>query len=149
MKRIVVIVADTGQLKAYRVEELSLDEKGPLELVQRRSYKFDRKSHYGHTGGPRNNSRGSGDARSARRASGDQHHTDTELELKAVRTISADINTLLRKDDAEAYCLALPRSIWGPVNAKVDKRYKDKIRTNLPVNLTKATVAALRERFGI
>jgi hypothetical protein len=93
--------------------------------------------------------RGSGDARSARRGSGEQHNLKSDLRKKSFQALAHDIEGVIAHTPAREYYLALPQPIHKAVTGEINKSIRAKIRKELAADLTKDTLEDIRKRFKV
>ncbi|MFI5264457.1 MAG: host attachment protein, partial [Candidatus Kapaibacterium sp.] len=93
--------------------------------------------------------RGSGDARSARHGSGEQHNLKSDLQKKSFQGLAHDIEGVILHTPQSEYYLALPQPIHKAVTALMNKAVRTKIKKELAADLTKDTVKDIRKRFNL
>ncbi|MDP4229653.1 MAG: host attachment protein [Bacteroidota bacterium] len=149
MKSHLVIVADTGTLKAFYIKERSLVHKGKADLIKRIVYTNAHRKLSDQLSESRGSFRGSGDARSARHGSGEAHHLKSDLQKKSFLALAHDIEGVIMHTPANQYFLALPKPIHKAVTAEIKKNVRSKITKELAEDLTKDTVEDIRQRFSV
>src|ERR1051325_6216695 len=95
MKSYLVIVADTGTLKAFYVKERSLVHKRKADLIKRIVYTNAHRKLSDQLSDTKTSSRGSGDARSSRKGSGEAHHLKTDMQHKSFMALAHDIEGII------------------------------------------------------
>ncbi len=149
MKSYLIIVADTGGLKAYFTHERSLEHRRKADLIKKITYTKAHTKLSDQLSDGKGSFRGSGDARSARRGSGEAHQLKSELLKSALRAIAHDIEGIVAHTPADEYYLSLPKAIHNAVTEELSKGVRAKITKVLPLDLTKDTIEDVRKRFKI
>jgi hypothetical protein len=149
MKSFIIITADTGILKAFYVKERSLVHKGKASLIKRIVYTNAHRKLSEQVSDSKGSFRGSGDARSARRGSGEALNLKADLEKKSFRALAHDIEGIIAHTPANEYYIALPKPIHKMVTNEIKKNIRTKIKKELAEDLTKNTVEDVRKRFGV
>ncbi len=144
-----VIVADLGKLKAYRLVKdplkLASDKVEKLQEITRKeshakaSDKFDDAAGRFYLGG--------GVAGTAA-GYGEPHMIKTEEERRAIKLLAEDICGLVQKEGCKKWHMALDKSINNQVLAILPPEVKAKLAKNIDANLTKADKAVIREYFA-
>jgi protein required for attachment to host cells len=145
----IIIVADTGTLKAYRVSEKSLKNRKSAEVIKMINYEeahtklsdllTDRAGRF----------RGSGDSRSRGHASGEEHNMKEDIKKKMVKHLVHDIEGIIKFTPAEFFYVSLPRAVHKNVMEGMNKTLRGKITKQVAADLIKAPVGELRERFKV
>ncbi|MDP4220036.1 MAG: host attachment protein [Bacteroidota bacterium] len=149
MKSYIVIVADSGIMKAFSIRERSLIHKGKAELIKRTIYTAAHKKLSEQLSDRRGSFRGSGDARSARHGSGEAHKMMEEMEKKSLQALAHDIEGVILHTPADEYYLALPKHIYNGVTTAMKGSILSKIKKTLTKDLTKDSVEDIRKRFVV
>ncbi|MFI5263117.1 MAG: host attachment protein [Candidatus Kapaibacterium sp.] len=149
MKSYIIIIADTGTLKAYHINEKSLVHKHKADLIKRIVYTNAHRRLHEQLTDTKGSFRGSGDARSARHGSGEQHNLKSDLQKKSFQALAHDIEGVIAHTPAGEYYLALPQPIHKAVTAQMNKNIRSKITKELAADLTKDTVEDIRKRFKV
>jgi hypothetical protein len=149
MKSYLIIIADTGVLKAYYIREKSLVHRGKADLIKRIVYTEAHRRLGEQFTDTKGKFRGSGDARSPRHASGEPHNLEGELKERSFRALAHDIEGIIMHTPADEYYLALPKPIFKAVTSEIGKNIRAKIKKEIAEDLTKDTVKDIRERFAI
>jgi hypothetical protein len=145
----VIIVANAGSLKAYRITESSVAHRRPAEMIRKIEYEPAHKKLSEMVTDRQGRFRGSGDANSPSRSSGEQHKLFEEMKKKSVRQLAHDIEGIIKHSLAEKIHIALPKLISADVVSKLSKSSKDRIGKNVTADIVKEPVADLRSRFKI
>ena len=144
-----MIVADTGTLKAYHINEKSLIHKHKADVFKRIVYTNAHRRLHDQLTDTKGSFRGSGDARSPRHGSGEQHNLKSDLQKKSFQALAHDIEGVIAHTPASEYYLALPKPIHKAVTGEMSKNIRAKIKKELAADLTKDTVKDIRKRFNL
>jgi hypothetical protein len=145
----VIIVADTGSLKAYRVSEKSLKNRSGAEVIRKIHYGLaDRKISDIVTDRP-GRFRGSGDNRMQGHAFGEDHHLKEDLKKKTIKSLVHDIEGIIKFTPADFFYVSLPKAVHKNVIDGMNKALRGKITKQVAADLIKAPVGELRERFNV
>jgi hypothetical protein len=149
MKNKWVVLSDLGSLKAYKVDESSLNSHPRLELLEsfenpevhsKLSEKLsDQAGQF-----PRG-SRAAGSGHDI--ASGERHNIELEQRRRWVRQLAERLDHVLRRGDVEVCWFAAGKEINHQILAELSHEAKAKIEKNLPANLTKIEKAELLRHF--
>jgi hypothetical protein len=149
MKSYLIMVADTGGLKAYFTRERSSAHRHKADLIKKITYTKAHTKLSDQLSDGKGSFRGSGDARSARRGSGEDHNLKSELLKSALRAIAHDIEGIVAHTPADEYYLSLPKAIHNAVTAEINKGIRAKITKVLALDLTKDTIEDVRTKFKL
>ena len=149
MSTTLIIVADSGLLKAYRISEKSLIHKRKAELVKSIYYEDAHRKLSEIVTDRSGRFRGSGKKTDQARASGEEHNLLQDLQKKVIKHLATDIESVIKLYAADAYHLALSVKLYRPVLAALRKDVRAKVKKTVNADLTKETVAKLRERFKV
>jgi hypothetical protein len=147
MKNTVVVVADSGAFKAYRLQRTPLNTPR-LELIK----EFAPVSGHGRLADQVSDQAGRYHAPGGGKGStpwGERHNIDLEQRKRLVRELATELEGVLNQPGVETCLLAASKeinhqileSLTGPARAKIEK--------SLPMDLTKLEPAQLLERFGV
>ncbi len=150
MKNTLVVVADLGCLKAFRLENSHLNRASRLELLQ----EFQNPDAHGKlvervTDLSGRFPRGSGAANSAGGAMSDRerHNIGLENRRRLVRQLAQRFNQLARPEEVERCLLAASKEINRQLLDELEPRVRAKIEKNVPADLTKLEPAAILRHF--
>jgi hypothetical protein len=149
MKSYVIIVADTGVLKAYHTRESSVLHRKKAALIKTITYTKAHMKLSDQLSDGKGTFRGSGDARSPRRGSGEAHHMKTEMLSKSMRGLAHDIEGIITNTPADEYYLSLPKAIQKGVTGELKKGINAQITKQLGLDLTKDNIEDIRKRFKV
>lgn len=149
MSTTLIIVADSGLLKAYRISQKSLTHKRKAELVKSIVYEQAHKRLGEIVSDQAGRFRGSGQVAYKGGATGEEHNLVQDLQKKVIKHLATDIESVVKLYAADAYHIALSVKLYKPVLAALKKDLRTKFKKTVNADLTKETVAKLRERFKV
>ena len=149
MKNTLVVVADLGCFRAYRLENHQLNRAPRLELVEEftnadaheklvdkvsdSAGRFPRR-----TGAPAGN---------VAMSDGERHNIELESRKRLVRQLAQRLNVLVRAKDIECCLLAASREINHQLVDELEPRVRAKIEKNVTADLTKLERAEILRHF--
>ena len=151
-----IVVADLGELKAYRVvvtegvdphETMQVSHVNPmntaktavhLERISDRDYV---EAHH------RMQEEMSDKAGRFDESSGEPHNMMAEKERRALEAVAEDINALIAQERPEAWCLAFPKETNAQLKAMLDAAALERLAANLAKDLTQTPKEALLSHF--
>ena len=127
----IIIIADLGHFKAYRVT------KEPLESPRVRLIEsYDSMEGHGKSGDKLSDAGGrfgrGGGKNEAATGSGERHNIELETEKRLIKMIARDIETLIAGEKCEKWYLAAGEDI----NTRIVKNLKPEVRARLDKNIT-------------
>jgi hypothetical protein len=149
MSTTLIIVADSGLLKAYRISQKSLAHKRKAELVKSVYYEQAHRKLGEIVSDQAGRFRGGGKITNAGATTGEEHNLLQDLQKKVIKHLTADIESVVKLYAADAYHLALSVKLYKPVLEAMRKDFRAKFKKTVNADLTKETVAKLRERFKV
>jgi len=142
----VIIVADTGHFKAYRVVRRPM-ESPRIEMIEnydilethgRLSEKMsDGAGMFGLSGG-----------RKGVRGYGEFHNMETENLKRVIRHLAENINRVIRKEECRQWHLAAGKKIHKRIMENLDPSVRAKLGKRIPSNLTKVKKSEILHYFG-
>jgi hypothetical protein len=145
----IIIVADLGHLKAFRMTRNPLGLESPkIELIKscafieahaKSSDKFSDSAGRYYVGSGK---KGTG------AGFGEPHHIESEAEKRLIAQFAEDIKALILKEGCEKWYFAADSGINGRIIEKLDSSIKAKLKKNITANLTKATKSKILSRFA-
>jgi hypothetical protein len=149
MKNTVLVVADLGGFKTYRLEDGQFHRTPRLELLEAFSNPgahsrlvdtvTDLSGRFG---------RGTGIAAATGAMSdGERHNIELEARKRLVRRMAQRLNVLIRGSDVDRCFLAASREINRQLLDELDVPVRAKIERNIPADLTKTDKADLLRHF--
>jgi hypothetical protein len=145
MKNTLIVLADLGCLKAFRVVNTQLQRTPHLELIEQ----FDSPEAHGKLGErvsdlsgrfPRGTGRGA-------MSDGERHNIELEQRKRLVRQLAQRFNALARDNEFERCLLAASREINHQLLEELDPQVRAKIEKNVPADLTKVERAEILKHF--
>jgi hypothetical protein len=149
MKNTLVVVADLGCLKAFRLENNHLNRSPRLEPLEHfdsaeahdrlvdkvtdLSGRFPRGSRMANAPGAM--------------ADGERHNIELESRKRLVRQLAQRVNALARGDDVESCLLAASLEINHQLVAELEPQVRAKIAKNVTADLTKLDRAEILRHF--
>jgi len=152
----IIIVADLGQLKAYRVVTTTgIDPQESMQVshVNRSGNEkkstnleliFDADYLEAHTRVSEDMSDKTGRFKAS---TGEPHNMLLEKERRGLKQIADDINTLIAKEAPSKWCLAFPKETNPQLKKLLDVQLAQKLVKNIPSNLTKINKSKLLSHF--
>lgn len=145
LKPKLVVLADLGRLKAYRLESGSAIDRPSWRLVEDRQTEVTHHLREDVT-----------DAAGRYRkepavvgalSDGEQHNLDLERRQRALKALAQNITELIHREQVDGCYLAADARINQPLLDAMDPAARAKIQKNVPANLSKLDLEELRERF--
>jgi len=153
----IIIVADLGRLKAYRVvvsegidphETMQVSHVNPmntkktamrLELIDDREY-VD--AHH-RVSEEMSDKPGRFDV-----STGEAHHMLLEKDRRGLEAIAEDINALIAREAPESWCLAFPKETNGQLAEMLDAKAAESLECNLAKDLAQTPTEELLSHFA-
>ena len=149
MKNTLVVVADLGCFKAFRLETHHPNQMPHLELVEEFNSTdahnklvdkvTDLAGRFPHSAGAAN-TRGA-------RSDGERHNIELESRKRLVRQLAQRFNALARNPEVECCLLAASREINHQLLEELEPQVRAKIEKNVPADLTKLERAEILRHF--
>lgn len=146
-----VITADLGRLKIYRVtQDLLSDPKPSIDLVRDwdlsdKHSRFDRRD----TDQAGRFPRGTSNRDTTGMSYGERHNDKTKAEQSQLQEIADSINQSVRSDECDGFYLAAPQTIHQKLLDSLLPEVRESLVTHLPVDLIKAPKMDLLQRFKL
>jgi hypothetical protein len=142
----IVVAADLGHFRAYKLSETA-SGKWKTDLIR----SHDSAEGQGKLSETLSDSAGrfpGGGGESEKvRGYGEPHNLETELQKKLSRRIARDINSLIKKEEYTAWCLAAPAKINGIIVSHLKPEVKTALIKNVVADLTKVKKAEIAGYF--
>jgi hypothetical protein len=140
-----VVVADLGHLRAYRLEKTSKLGRSQWKLIE------DRETNVTHhlsedVTDQAGRVRKEPGVRGAL-SDGEKHELDLERRHRAVKAMAERLTELIRRENAGGCCFAADARINQLILDELDDATRAKIERNILANLSKLSPEELRERF--
>jgi hypothetical protein len=147
MARTIIIAADLGHFKAYRITKDPVEISPRVTLIEG----YDSIEGHGKLGDKLSNSagrfvRGGGKKESAK-GSGERHNIELETEKKIIKMIARDIDDLIVREKCEKWYLAATEKINGQIVEKLTPEVKIKLDKNIAADLTKIDKSEILGHF--
>jgi hypothetical protein len=148
MSRTIIIAADLGHFKAYRITKDPMEKSPRVMLIEG----YDSIEGHGKLGDKLSDSagrfvRGGGKKESAKGA-GERHNIELETEKKIIKMIARDIDDLIVREKCEKWCLAAAEKINGQIVEKLTPEVKIKLDKNIAADLTKIDKSEILGHFN-
>ena len=149
MKNTMVVVAELGGFKAYRVENNNHLAREPrLEILEQ----YENAEAHGHLVDKVSDlsgrfPRGTGTKAGGAMSDGERHNIELETRRRLVRQLAHRLNTLARGQEIERCFLAASKEINHQLLEELDPQLRAKIEKNIPADLTKLERAEILRRF--
>jgi protein required for attachment to host cells len=149
MKNTLVVVADLGCLKAFRLENNQVSQTPRLELLEQ----FENADAHGKLSDrvsdlsgrfPRSTGKSNG---AGGMSDGERHNIALEQRKRLVRQLAQRLNSLARPHEVERCLLAASREIHHQLLDELEPQVRAKIEKNIPADLTKLERAEILEHF--
>ncbi len=148
MKNTLLVVADLGGLKAFKVENNQVHRTPRLELLE----EFENAEAHGRLVDRVSDlsgrfPRGTGLKAGGAMSDGERHNIELETRKRLVRQLAERLNNLARKAEVETCFLAASKEINHQLVDALEPQVRAKITKNLTADLTKVERAELLSRF--
>jgi hypothetical protein len=149
MKNTLLVVADLGGFKAFKLENNNHLNRTPrLEFIEQ----FDNAEAHGRlvekvTDLSGRFPRSIGLKESAAMSDGERHNIELEARKRFIRKLAQRLNVLARNQDVEQCFLAASREINHPLLAELEPQVRAKIAKNVSADLTKIERTEILSHF--
>lgn len=148
MKNTLLVVAELGGFKAFKLENNHVHRTPHLEVLE----EFRNEEAHNRLGDRVSDlsgrfPRGTGMKSAGAMSDGERHNIELETRKRLVRQLAQRLNTLARGQDIERCFLAASKDINHQLLQELDPQVRAKIEKNLPADLTKMGRAELVRRF--
>ncbi len=152
----IIVVGDLGQLKAYRVSNItSVDRQETMQVshAQKRGTEkestnleliFDTDYLAAHS---RISEQMSDKAGNQKNASGEPHNAALQQESSILKQISTDIASLIKQESPSMWHLSFPKATSKKLNEKLDPQVKQSLKKCVAADLTKIDRNKLLSHF--
>ncbi len=150
MKNTLLVVADLGGYKAFKLENNHLTRTPRLDLLEQ----FDNAAAHGRIVDRVSDlsgrfPRGTGAKGQGAMSDGERHNIQLEARKRLVRQLAQRLNALARTPDIERCFLAASREINHQLLEELEPEVRGKIEKNLPVDLTKIERQDILRHFEV
>jgi hypothetical protein len=148
MKKTLLVTADLGCFKAYKLENDQTYRTPHLELIEQfNSAEAHDKIVEQVTGLSGRFPRATGGARSAAMSDGERHNIELEKRKRLVRQLARRFSALARNQEVERCLVAASKEINHQFLAELEPQVRNKIEKIIPADLTKVDRAELLRHF--
>ena len=147
MKNTLVVVADLGCFKAYKVENNQINRTARLELIEQ----FDNPEAHGRLVDKVSDQSGRfprGTAGGAM-SDGERHNISLEMRKRFVRQLAQRFNNLARNREIERCLCAVSKEINHLLAEELEPAVRAKIEKTVPADFTKLDRAEILKRFEL
>jgi hypothetical protein len=147
MKNTLVVVADLGCFKAYKLENNQIGRTPRLELIEQ----FDNPEAHGHLVDKVSDQsgrfpRGTG---GGAMSDGERHNIGLEMRKRFVRQLAQRFNSLARNQEIERCLCAVSKEINHLLVEELEPAVRSKVERTLPADLTKLDRTEILRRFEL
>ncbi len=136
MDRIIIITANLGHFKAYRVSQDPPDISPRVTLIE----SYDSIEGHGKLGDKLSDASGrfrrSGGKDEVAKGSGERHNIKLEMEKKLSKMIARDIDALIENEQCDEWYLASAKKINRKIIDNLKPEVKDRLVKNITADLT-------------
>jgi hypothetical protein len=148
MKNTLVVVADLGGFKAFRLENNQLSRSPHLDLLD----EFNNTEAHGRLVDRVSDlagrfPRGTGLKAGGAMSDGERHNIELESRKRLVRQLAQRLNALARGPEIERWLLAASKEINHQLLEELEPQVRAKIAKNVPADLTKLERTAILRHF--
>jgi hypothetical protein len=142
----IIIAVDLGHFKAYKVTKQER-ESPKIQLIE----SYDSIEAHGKLSDKLSDTSGrfgmGGGKNGAAKGYGEPHNIELEMEKKAAKLISNDINAIIKKEGSPKWYLAASKMINSQILDNLDAGVKAKLDKNIMSNLTKTDKSDIMKHF--
>jgi hypothetical protein len=148
MKSTLVVLADLGRLKAFKLESDHQYRTPHLEMLEQ----YENPDAYGRlvdkvTDQSGRFPRGLGTKAGAAMSDGERHNIELEGRKRLIRELARRVNALARHAEVEQFLLAASKAINHFLLKELEPKVRSKIEKNVPADLTKIGMAEILGHF--
>jgi hypothetical protein len=148
MKNTLLVVADLGGYKAFRLDNNQLNRAPRLELLEQ----YENPDAHGRIVDRVSDlsgrfPRGTGMKAGGAMADGERHNIELESRKRLVRHLAQRLNALARNPEIDRCLLAASREINHQLLNELEPQVRGKVEKNVPANLTKIDQGDLLQHF--
>ena len=142
----VIIAVDLGHFKAYKVTKQE-HESPKIQLIE----SYDSVEAHGKLSDKLSDTAGrfavGGGKNGAAKGYGEPHNIELEMEKKAAKLISNDINAIIKKEGSPKWYLAASKMINSQILDNLETSVKAKLDKNITSDLTKTDKSDIMKYF--
>ncbi len=147
MEKIIIITADLGHFKIYRITKNPLEKSPGITLIK----SYDSINGHGKLGDKLSDAAGrfrrGGGKDEAAMGSGERHNIERETEKRLIKMIAKDIGTYVVSEKCDKWFLAASRKINRQIVENLKPEIKAKMFKNLSADLTKVKKSEILGHF--
>ncbi len=147
MDKIIIIIANLGHFKAYRVIKDPLETSPRVTLIK--SYNFI--EGHGKLGDKLSDAAGrfrkGGRREAAAKGSGERHNIELEIEKRIIKMIAKDINAVIASEKFEKWYMAAGDKINRQIIDSLTNEVKARLFKNITADLTKIDRSEILSHF--
>ena len=145
-----LVLADVGRFKAYRMEEKREFSHPRLELLEDTETNVTRHLSEEVTDQAGQYRRGVPAASEGASAmsDGEQHNLDLERRRRVLKTVAKRVSELLNQEKSEGFYFAADSQINRAILDQLDERSRSKLQKNVAANLTKSDSEEIIRHFS-
>ncbi|MEN8264125.1 MAG: host attachment protein [Nitrospirota bacterium] len=147
MDKIIIITADLGHFKAYRITKDPLEASPEITLIE----SYDSIEGHGKLGDKLSDAAGrfgrGGVKEGTAKGSGERHNIELETEKRLIKMIAKDIDDLTVSEGCDKWYLAAGEKINRQIVENLKPEVKDKLLKNITANLTKIGKSEILSHF--
>lgn len=150
MKSSFLIVADRGNLKAFRIEPVPNNRPPRLQLVQALTLTdahtkvSDRNTDMAGRF-PQGSAPGQSQGRHQNAIA--EQHLDIEIDRRIVKQLAGHISNILEAEQPESWCFAAPSTINSAVLDELGGNFKNRVAENITADLVNIDTSSLLNHF--
>ncbi len=148
MDRTVIIVADLGHFKAYRITKDALEKSPRITLIE----SYDSIEGHGKLGDKLSDAAGrfrrGGAKDEAAKGSGERHNIELESEKKIIKMIAKDIDNLIVNEQCKKWYLAAGEKINNQIVSNLKPEVKARLDKNITATLSKVDKSEILSHFN-
>ena len=147
MDKIIIITADLGHFKAYRVTKSRKDLRPRLTLIESNDSAEGRGKLGDKLSDASGRFRRAGGKDEVAKGSGERHNIELEMEKKLSTMIAKDIDALIKSEDCDQWYLASSRKINRKIIDNLKPEVKDRLVKNITADLTGIDTSEILSHF--
>jgi hypothetical protein len=147
LNKIIIIAADLGHFKAYRITKDPLETSPGITLIE----SYDSIEGHGKLGDKLSDAAGrfgrGGGKEEPAKGSGERHNIELEIEKRLIKMMAKDIDTVIVSEKCDKWYLAAGEKINRQLVENLKPEVKDKLLKNITANLTNIKKSEILSHF--
>jgi len=143
----ILIIADLGHSKVFRLDETSGNGQRRVKLLHEHSSPVTHHLSEEVTGQFGQFRRGSGPGAAHNQSDGQEHNLSLERRRRSLKDLASNISNWIREEQPESWFLAAPREINSTLREMLDKAVHEKLEKNVSLNLTRLNQSQVLSHF--